>query len=645
MNILHHVKKHWKTITLHLKKHHKKYIFWILSATLLWKWIGLIATYAVIHNISFSFADVITWWDEEPVIETEITNEEESVTNENEITNTDEESNQNDSTTENDEETETDIEDDTIIQENIDEYVVTGDNSTENETNSNEAPNENNQTNNSEEENIWNIENEDNENNDNENTETIEENNTTNNESWNWLCDYWDMRIISPKEWDIVWKIFDISREYTNNDCKNDSYIIKLRDQNNQYLDVFLWNINHTWFSFDSTQLMSGFYNITGTNESWDTIILHEWKYAWNATNYFSGHKIAIVSNDWETVYRNDDGWEFTIDNKAPEISNIRVVYSTKNRKLNIGDTITISFDSDEELQKTTVNILGQNALLEEKNWNKYKYTMDFSERNTLGKVVYWIEFEDKIWNTWYVEWYENTELDYTKPRITDLWFSLLWEWKIRMTFDTNKKTDANLVYKEQGTNKIKSINSEWTNQHRITIENIQETDRYDYSISIQDEAKNEMYIWWKFYISWNEIIFTEKVIGKAELLTETWFTWDDKKQNIFNNNFNDCIKDINTKELKLVINNQKNTIVNVPEFTTSSTKKLTNAFIAVLFERIEKKHLPQYAIDEITEDLNNFLLIVKLVRDDNNECKQNKTQYYINRFKNTLENYWLINH
>ena len=201
-----------------------------------------------------------------------------------------------------------------------------------------------------------------------------------------------------------------------------------------------------------------------------------------------------------------------------------------------------------------------------------------------------------------------------------------------------------NLIYQISDT-ETKSIDSTWTDQHKLTLENIKKTEKYNYSISIQDEAKNTIYIWWVFYISWNSVEFTEKEIKKSELLTNVGFTKDKEAQNIFKNNFNTCANEISTKELKLVINKQKNVTVKIPEFTNSTINKLSNAFIAVLFEKVENKKLPQYALDEITEDLNNFLIIVKLVKDDNNECKQNMSQYYVNRFKNTLEQYWLVNH
>lgn len=634
MKLIHHVKKHWKTITLHLKKHHKKYIFWILSATLLRKWVSLIAAYALVHNLSFSFADIIHHeWGNEQVVETEIIEE---------IT-TDE--NNNEKSTKENKESEQ--------ENNEEEPLVTQEWEDEEENWNNEELNE--------ETNDWWVTNDDDWNT-NEEDDTEEEKDTNeeltntwewdneeninyewNLDNWNWICDRWDIVITSPIEWDIVWGIFGIEREFTNNDCQDNTYAIKLRDQNDQYLAIYSWDTQKTWFTFDSTQLITEFYTITWTNESWDTIILHEWTYEWDATNHFSWHKLSIVSDEWETIYRIEDWWKFTIDNKKPEISNINIEYSTENEKLSIWDTITIIFESDEELKDTTVNILGQYANLEEKVWNKYKYSMDFSEENTIWKIVYWITFKDKIWNEWYIEWYDNRELDYTKPTISNLSFTSIWDWKIRITFNTNKKTDTNFIYQLSGINSTKDFNSTWKDQHRITIEDIRRLYTYNYSIAVQDEANNALYVWWTFNISWNDVIFTNKEIQKSEILTNIWFKNNESNPQIFTNTFYACSEDIKTKTLKITINKQKNINVKVPEYKDATTKKTANAFIAVLSEKIESKNLSQNALDEIAEDLNNFLIVVKLVKDDNNQCKQNMTQYYINRFKNTLEKHGII--
>lgn len=618
MKLIHHVKKHGKTITLHLKKHHKKYIFWILSATLLRKWVSLIAAYALVHNLSFSFADIIhNEWENEQIVETEITEE---------IELNEEENNEEDYLVTQEWEDEEENWNNEELNEEIDNWWLTNDDN----WNINEEESTEEEYSNEESTNAWEWDNEEN------------INYEWNLDNWNWFCDSWDIIITSPIEWDIVWGIFDIEREFTNNDCQNDTYTIKLRDQNDQYLAIYSWDTQKTWFTFDSTQLITEFYTITWTNESWDTIILHEWTYEWDATNHFSWHKLSIVSDEWETIYRIEDWWKFTIDNKKPEISNINIEYSTENEKLSIWDTITIIFESDEELKDTTVNILGQYANLEEKVWNKYKYSMDFSEENTIWKIVYWIKFKDEIWNEWYIEWYDNRELDYTKPTISDLKFTLVSNWKIKITFKTNKKTDVNLIYQMSGTEMIKSINDNWE-QFNINLDDIVKIYRYNYSISIQDQANNTVYIWWNFYISWNEVIFTNSEIQKSDMLTNVWFKKEDKIPQIFTNTFGTCTEWIRTKDLKVAINKYKSVIVKVPEYNDWTTKKTANAFIAVLFEKIENKNLSQHALDEITEDLNNFLIVVKLVKDNNNQCKQNMTQYYINRFKNTLEKHGII--
>ena len=635
MKLIHHVKKHWKTITLHLKKHHKKYIFWILSATLLWKWVSLIAAYAVVHNLSFSFADnAIQQWDSNDewiVIEETINNNELDDWNQedwlwtilrwNELDNWEwDDWNNWQSTLSKDYCPDGDYSDSYYDWDcwNSEEDENHTHGSAWNEWNNSEWDNWNNL-----EWNEWN------------NLEWNEWNNLEwddlNDWDWNdwdrddwinldwewerddWKCDRWDIEIISPIWWDIVWGTFDILREFKNDDCSDTEYTIKLRTESGQ-LEIFSWNSENTWFSFDSTQLES---------------------------DYYSWYNLMIYGNN--TIYREEEWGDFTIDNKAPVLSNTWVRYSTRNNKLNIWDTVTVSFESDEELSWVTVNIQWRTAYLEEKDWNKYKYTMEFSESNTTGKVVYWIDYSDIVWNTWYYERYDNKELDYTAPVIENINMTKSWN-EIRLTINTDEITDAYLVYMISWAKSTNSLESNSKTGHEFVLNSIRNKLVYNYSISMEDEAKNKLNIWWDFYISWDKVIFTNKEIRAGDLITEAWFkSWDEQELKDKLNSFDKCSEDIKFTRMNLPIDWMTWKLV-MPSFSNSSINQMTNAFTTLLVKRIDGKAFSQKDLDEIFEDLNNFLIVVKLVKDDNNACKQNMSQYYINRFKKTLIKYKLIN-
>ena len=474
MKLIHHVKKHWKTITLHLKKHHKKYIFGILSATLLRKWVSLIAAYALVHNLSFSFADIIhQWeWDDEEIIVEEIINNNEQVDwNQedwlwtilrwNEWDNWELDNWNNwQSTLSKDYCPDGDYSDsyydwdcwnseedknhthgsawDEWINEDWDNWIIWNwddwndwdwddwinldwddwinlDWDDWNDWNWDDWNNW--------DWNDWDWDDQNNWNWDSWNNWNWDEaeNSTLNWLESNWKCDRWDIEITSPMEWNIVWGIFNITWKFINDDCKDERYIIKLRESNDEYIEIYSGDVNTTWISFDSTQLL---------------------------LNYYSWHKISIIqdSTEYNTIYRNEEWGDFTIDNKAPELSNTWVQYSTRNKKLNIWDTVTVSFESDEELTGVTVNIQWTKAYLDEKIWNKYKYTMEFTENNNTGKIVYWIDYSDIAWNTWYYERYDNIELDYTTPKMENINMTKSWN-EIKIIFDTDEITNAYLVY------------------------------------------------------------------------------------------------------------------------------------------------------------------------------------------------------
>ena len=107
---------------------------------------------------------------------------------------------------------------------------------------------------------------------------------------------------------------------------------------------------------------------------------------------------------------------------------------------------------------------------------------------------------------------------------------------------------------------------------------------------------------------------------------------------------FNQCKSTLTYKPISLDID--KNVFkLNMPNFQKEDTKKLVNAFSSVMIKKINGVHsLSQNEVDDITKTYNNFLIVLKLVRDDDNECKQNLGNYYMGLFKSTMENYGITN-
>ena len=81
---------------------------------------------------------------------------------------------------------------------------------------------------------------------------------------------------------------------------------------------------------------------------------------------------------------------------------------------------------------------------------------------------------------------------------------------------------------------------------------------------------------------------------------------------------------------------------IEMPSLEKNYVKKLVSAFSIVLFDRIDKSNLSQEQINAITKDFNQFLIILKLVRDDDNSCEQNLSNYYMSKFRNNLIKYHL---
>lgn len=84
---------------------------------------------------------------------------------------------------------------------------------------------------------------------------------------------------------------------------------------------------------------------------------------------------------------------------------------------------------------------------------------------------------------------------------------------------------------------------------------------------------------------------------------------------------------------------------LHMPMFEKSQMKTLVNAFTLFVLDKVKRNYsMTSDDISEITKKFDNFLIILKLLRDDDNECKQNLSNYHITQFKKTLEEYNLNN-
>jgi hypothetical protein len=103
---------------------------------------------------------------------------------------------------------------------------------------------------------------------------------------------------------------------------------------------------------------------------------------------------------------------------------------------------------------------------------------------------------------------------------------------------------------------------------------------------------------------------------------------------------FTTCKNALSYIPVELTIRNTK-FIIQMPTFKKSQVKTLVNAFTLFILDKI--KHDVTISSDEVTEitkKFDSFLVVLKLLRDDDNVCKQNLSNYHISQFKRALEEY-----
>ena len=103
---------------------------------------------------------------------------------------------------------------------------------------------------------------------------------------------------------------------------------------------------------------------------------------------------------------------------------------------------------------------------------------------------------------------------------------------------------------------------------------------------------------------------------------------------------FNACKNALSYTPVELEVRHNSFTL-QMPTFKKSQVKTLVNAFTLFVLDKVKRDYkITKADIADITEKFDNFLIILKFLRDDDNTCKQNLSNYHITQFKRALEEY-----
>lgn len=590
--VVNHLHEYRQKVHTHVKKHYKKYLFGIVSAALIYKIIPVLIAW-IFMTKNFSFADLVDWADYETC----------SV-----AWTCDENAN--------------DVDDD---KQNLDEDFWLNDD-------------ENNDEGSDDQQNILR--------NNAESLDDIEENQS---------CGFEDIEMINPLSGMVLWWTFQIKWWLKNSDCSGYVLTIKMWDANSQYVLLWTWLAQQWVLEFDSTKLFSWFYTQTWLDISGNVIVTYTWNYEWLPTTYFTWHRIVIYL--WEET---DEDWllplyewnDFVIDNEKPIITwvNISITWS-KNILTGLvwlNDVAVLSFTASEELSWSSIVVLWKNAVLKSVSWFDYVYELPFSESNTSWVLIYNITCKDIAWNESYYEWYnEKLIFDKERPSLTKpIQFAFTWD-LVRYRLALTETWDYEFAYQL-------SWDSEWNiktwedaKKYTDIFSWIESNEIYNYKLTLVDKAWNDSYLEWYFMITWDTIESITNLVSSWNLV-EVWFlTEEDQqtwsiiqwlKQQIFN--YNACKSWLeNMKTIELPIKNYT-VKLEMPDFEKSAVKKLVSSFAIVLYEKIEDSNMTQKDVEALTSDFNEYLVVLKLLRDDEWVCKQNLSNYYTSKFMNGLMKY-----
>lgn len=473
--------------------------------------------------------------------------------------------------------------------------------------------------------------------------------------SFTWECTYswFSAPLVSGRVYTGMMNIFwGVSPE-----CLDENIDLQLYDHNEEWITLATLSWTTTGYLFDTTLLWSGFYAQTWRNSSWETILLFTGIFSWVASDSWDWYRLRwLVQPD--TILSETSS--FVIDNKQPSLSWVVLSVSwLSSATVGGGMPVSISFFASEPLTGVSVSIWTGLASFVSLSWSYYTYRYVLPLSLPWWYLKYTISYRDLAGFSQIVTWWSQLFYDAIYPQIS--LYSLSW---YQFSFTTSEPARAtSFVLLKNTTNWWAFSMTGLATGHSFSLPTLALNTDYDMGIVVKDIAGNESKAALALkrtssgnitftllatlfgqtlttYSSWVNFLLTWGFASWQQILAVSWAQNSIKEQ--FKNEidkYTECKNNIDYTQIKLQIR-WTELILNMPDFKKNEMKKLVNSFILYILKSLEKSPLSDAELESLAKNFDNFSVILKLIKDDNNECKQNLSNYHLDQFKQSLELY-----
>lgn len=423
--------------------------------------------------------------------------------------------------------------------------------------------------------------------------------------------------------------------EWLYNDCTFSSATLQLLDHTNQWVDLSMILGSQTGVSISMLPFAeTGMY-----------------------TGYYTGYTLRVISQSGNVI----SSWNapFLFDLVSPIatglVAHLSGEYSWYVSRWSV---MTGSLISNEPLSEVTVALMGATHIFTgvqlltwQQTW-EYVFSLTLWAQHHDGGLSYAIIYKDIAGNTGMIIGSWTTQVKTSAPTITGLVFSGTTSWIYTATWNTNEIASGYISYVLSGNNTGQYVYTTWfATGFVLQLSGIQTSSTYRISLYMEDWLRNGRMISGVMAVSQTGTIqyalyqTGQTGINIIELLnSQTGYSvpyfgsilQEEIKK------FTDCKSEIEFFTSAITVNGISLDL-QVPLFEKDMLKRVVNAFSVLIISELKDRNLTSEQMQDFMKTYSNFFVVVKLLGDDDNSCKQNLSNYYIKQFQDELMQYGIV--